>query len=276
MFLTAVYRTIETDQKFWSEKVLWYLSATVSCPLLSSTSAKSLSIVQYSNTPVLLQCLEDTVYPDQSHLSIVIIHATWPLTAALWLAFAHWITPVSLPSHPQTVPTPDLCQTLTSLQHHTPMIYDICPPFRYVSPISCCLLLIYSILNPKLLDRAQRLVGAGSVWVKVQEALTPAGTGRAWHATNDSQGMKTNSSLDGTLMWIVVAERELIWCLLPQVQEAIRILNETQLMSRLGASWRVGKQPEDSQGVVRPDRLSEQLMCCALTTSQCLGLVKFR
>jgi hypothetical protein len=87
--------------------------------------------------------------------------------------------------------------------------------------------LTYSILNPKLLDKAQRLVGAESVSVEVLEALTPAGTGRARLATNDSWEMKTNGSLDGTLMWKVVAGRELIQCLLPQVWEAIGILNET-------------------------------------------------
>jgi hypothetical protein len=88
-------------------------------------------------------------------------------------------------------------------------------------------LLTYSILNPKLLDKAQRLVGAESVLVKVLEALMPAGTGRARLATNDSQEMKTNDLLDGTLMWIVVAGRESTQCLLPQVREAIGILDET-------------------------------------------------
>jgi hypothetical protein len=107
-------------------------------------------------------------------------------------------------------------------------------------------MLTYSILNPKLLDKAQRLVGAELVLVKVLETLTPTGTGRARLAMNDSQEMKTNDLLDRTLMWIVVARRESTQCLLPQVWEAIGILNKTCLVLRLGASQRFGKQPEDS------------------------------
>jgi hypothetical protein len=87
--------------------------------------------------------------------------------------------------------------------------------------------LTYSILNPKLLGKAQRLVGAGLVLVKVQEALMPTGTGRAQRATNESWRTKTNSSLGGTLRWIEVAKRELVQCLLPLVQGAIGILNKT-------------------------------------------------